>query len=410
MSKRNILISVIGKPSAGEYKSVKYEIEKGVIKESNFFFIPILKKYRIEKLFLLGTRDSIWSKIPENIEYEKVIIPLGKIEEDQWGIFNIINELSINNSNLYFDFTHGFRTMPFISLLSIVYFKATMPNVKIRKVLYGNYEGRNPETNICPVIDLSGFLDIFDWLYAAKSFTEFGNGEVLCNLLRKYPDKNISKLRESISDINSAMQLAYMTELPLQFEKMTQAIKKIDLSTLPTISPLKTIMPEIKKLTTLINYTAREYEKQMTIAKWYYDNNQVAIAVITLRETYITFIGEMGGFAISEYSERTQIADVILNDFKLLKRNQLYKLIDLWKKIRDVRNAVGHPVFDKVKDEDIRDKKRIGDWIGESRKLFEELNKSENFKKFMKKIQSENILKVKKTYSIDDLKRKFNNK
>jgi len=219
---------MIGNPSSGQYRSAKYEFENGIIKESNFFFIPVKEIYNIDKLFLLGTQDSIWSKIPQSIEYEQIIIPFGKVEKDQWEIFNIINGLPISNSNLYFDFTHGFRTMPFISLISIFYFKATIPNVNIQKVLYGNFEGRNPETKICPVVDLSGFLNIFDWLYAAKSLTEFGNGEALCDSLRKIPDKNITKLTESISAVNSVMQLAYMTELPLHLEKMARAIKQID--------------------------------------------------------------------------------------------------------------------------------------------------------------------------------------
>ncbi len=399
---------MIGNPSSGQYRSAKYEFENGIIKESNFFFIPVKEIYNIDKLFLLGTQDSIWSKIPQSIEYEQIIIPFGKVEKDQWEIFNIINGLPISNSNLYFDFTHGFRTMPFISLISIFYFKATIPNVNIQKVLYGNFEGRNPETKICPVVDLSGFLNIFDWLYAAKSLTEFGNGEALCDSLRKIPDKNITKLTESISAVNSVMQLAYMTELPLHLEKMARAIKQIDSNSLPAISPLNTVIPELKKLTNLVDYKACEYEKQMSIAKWYYDNNQVTQAVITLREAFVTFIGEIGGFEISDYTGRDKIAKEILNKFKLLRDNQLDNLSSLWKKIRDVRNAVGHPVFINDRDEDIRDKKRIATWIDSSRMLFEELKTSNNFRNLLSEIKNTNILKEREVYSVDDLKKKYN--
>lgn len=399
---------MIGNPSSGQYRSAKYEFENGIIKESNFFFIPVKEIYNIDKLFLLGTQDSIWSKIPQSIEYEQIIIPFGKVEKDQWEIFNIINGLPISNSNLYFDFTHGFRTMPFISLISIFYFKATIPNVNIQKVLYGNFEGRNPETKICPVVDLSGFLNIFDWLYAAKSLTEFGNGEALCDSLRKIPDKNITKLTESISAVNSVMQLAYMTELPLHLEKMARAIKQIDSNSLPAISPLNTVIPELKKLTNLVDYKACEYEKQMSIAKWYYDNNQVTQAVITLREAFVTFIGEIGGFEISDYTGRDKIAKEILNKFKLLRDNQLDNLSSLWKKIRDVRNAVGHPVFVNDRDEDIRDKKRIATWIDSSRMLFEELKTSNNFRNLLSEIKNTNILKEREVYSVDDLKKKYN--
>jgi len=146
----------------------------------------------------------------------------------------------------------------------------------------------------------------------------------------------------------------------------------------------------------------------MSIAKWYYDNNQVTQAVITLREAFVTFIGEIGGFEISDYTGRDKIAKEILNKFKLLRDNQLDNLSSLWKKIRDVRNAVGHPVFINDRDEDIRDKKRIATWIDSSRMLFEELKTSNNFRNLLSEIKNTNILKEREVYSVDDLKKKYN--
>jgi hypothetical protein len=407
MARKNILISVIGKPFKGEYEAAKYEFHSGVIQDSRFFFVPILEEYRIDKLILLGTVDSIWEKIPQGIDYEKIIIPHGNNEEDQWEIFNRINELSIEESNLYFDFTHGFRTMPFISLLSIFYFKVTMPKVRIKKVLYGNYEGRDPNTGIGNVIDLSGFLQIFDWLFAAKSFTKYGNGSELSALLRHFSDPSIKDIESAISNIDSAMQLAYMTKLPVEFERMTRALAKVDLEPLPSASPLKTIIPELSKMTHLIDFSAAEYEKQWGIADWYYKNNQVAKSIITLREAFVTYIGEVGGFAMSSFSERTSIAKEILNDHNMLRKAQLEDLSKLWKKVRDTRNAVGHPILDATETEDLKDNQRIQKWLFESQKMFSQLKESKDFQGMVSAMKQKGYLKIARQHSLDDLKAKF---
>jgi len=407
MSHKNILISVIGKPLNGEYNLAKYEVSPGVVEESRFFFLPIVKQYGIDELFLLGTEDSIWDKIPAEVEYTKVIIPFGKSEDDQWEIFNTINELSIDDSNLYMDFTHGFRTMPFISLLSIFYIKVTKPSVKIKKILYGNYEGRDLDSGISPVIDLSGFLQIIDWLFAAKSFTKFGSGEELSALLKKFPDDNIKALQESISNINSAMQLAYMTELPQEFERMTHAFNKIDLDSLPAISPLKTIFPELSKLTRLIDYSAAEYEKQWSIADWYYKNNQIAKSIITLREAFVTYVGEMGGFALSSFNDRSNLAKEILNDTKLLKRADLQTFSNLWKNVRELRNNVGHPIFEASEKEDLKDKQRIQNWLYDSKQLFESLKDSKKLGSLFMEVRNKKVLREKPSHSLDDLRNKF---
>jgi len=410
--KKNILISVIGKPKFGEYKPTKYELKKGVIEETTFFFLPLIKLYKIDKLYLFGTINSIWKKLPPiDIEHEKIIIPHGKSESDQWEIFNNINELSIDNSNVYFDITHGFRTMPFISLLSIFYFKAIMPKIRIEKVLYGNFEGKDANTKVCPVIDLSGFLHIFDWLFAAKSFTKYGNGEELKDLLEKHSEDNdIFKLKEAVNTINSAMQLGYLSALQIQFEEMEKAYNQINVDNIPQISPIKTIMPELSKLTSLIDNSHKEYEKQLTIAKYYYDNNQVVKAVLILRETYVTFIGETGGFPYTDIPDRNNLTEKILNDFRLLKRFKLNKLINLWKKVRKVRNNVGHPMLDPSLKEDIRDKNRIGNWLGESNKLFKDLLGSSKLRKMLNYVKEQKTLKQIKIYSVDDLAEKFNTK
>ena len=67
--------------------------------------------------------------------------------------------------------------------LFAAYLKAAK-NVTIDAIYYGALELGNSETGIpAPVIDLSEFVSMIDWLTATDQFIKTGNGKSLANLL-----------------------------------------------------------------------------------------------------------------------------------------------------------------------------------------------------------------------------------
>jgi CRISPR-associated DxTHG motif protein len=110
----------------------------------------------------------------------EVDIPDGKSEEELWEIFEAISKAVQEGDEIVFDITHGFRSLPMIALLTIAYLKQ-VKGVKVQHVVYGVYERDNP---MAPILDLTPFADLLDWLAAAKMFTATGDSSELGRLIQ----------------------------------------------------------------------------------------------------------------------------------------------------------------------------------------------------------------------------------
>lgn len=116
---------------------------------------------------------------------ESVDIPDGTNEAELWSLFQTVLDAVDEGEEVIFDITHGFRPLPFLSLLAVAYLRQ-VKQIDLRAILYGNYEGRDKsvEPNLAPVIDLSDFVSLFDWMTAADRFTRFGDAGDLAERLR----------------------------------------------------------------------------------------------------------------------------------------------------------------------------------------------------------------------------------
>ena len=87
-------------------------------------------------------------------------LPDGKNEEELFDLFRRIYEVIQLGDSLYFDITHGFRSLPMLALVLINYAKF-LKGVEVRSITYGNFEAReelrDSDGIIClnaPIIDL----------------------------------------------------------------------------------------------------------------------------------------------------------------------------------------------------------------------------------------------------------------
>lgn len=110
----------------------------------------------------------------------KVDIPDGKSEQELWEIFRIVCNEVRPEDEILFDITHGFRSLPFVSFLTMAYLKETK-GVRIGKVVYGAYEARDDGGT--PIFDLTGFISILDWFTAVRSFSGHVDATDLRDLL-----------------------------------------------------------------------------------------------------------------------------------------------------------------------------------------------------------------------------------
>lgn len=134
-------------------------------------------------------------------------LPIGNNETEIWNIFTKVYEILEEGDELYFDLTHGFRYLPMLVLVLSNYARY-LKNITIKSITYGNYEGRNKETNEALIVNLLSLSAVQDWAFAAGQFLRNGNAETLCNLcdaglkpiLREAQGSNLgaSALRDSM--------------------------------------------------------------------------------------------------------------------------------------------------------------------------------------------------------------------
>jgi len=149
-----------------------------VIQEALAQFFPV------DEIILFTTEGASQTNYPSVAGRlpgcRKVDIPDGKSEQELWEIFRIVCGEVHPGDEILFDITHGFRSLPFISFLTMAYLKETK-GVTIRKVVYGAYEARDEGGT--PIFDLTTFVTILDWFAAVRSFSGHVDATGLRDLL-----------------------------------------------------------------------------------------------------------------------------------------------------------------------------------------------------------------------------------
>ena len=338
------LIAMLGSPAGGEYQETRYQIDRWISEPTRFSFYPHIKKLQPDQVYLFGSNDSIWESLPGDLEYDKVEISLGRDANEQWSIFEEFVKLDLRSDHITFDLTHGFRSMPFLALLGMIYFKEMNKDIHIQHVFYGAYENRDREHNITPVIDLAPFLEIIDWLYASKIFLTHGDGMGLAKLLSN--EQQFLGLVDGLEQTAIATRMNYVIEAIDGLEKTHKALKKC--KNLPL--PFKLVERRVDKLPEIILKHKYAWRRQHEMARWFLENRQPANSIITLRESIITYFAECINASDRSYKNRNQIAKVIP---KILNRYGFSDLRSLYGEVTSLRNSAGHSKLDSHRTSDM---------------------------------------------------------
>ena len=116
-----------------------------------------------------------------NLSYRDIAIPDGKDSEQMWEIFEVIFDKLQEGDELYLDITNSFRYLPMLLVVLVNYAKL-LKNVKVKAIFYGNYEARDKESNIAPIMDLLPLSVLQDWTLAASDYLRYGQVEKLFEL------------------------------------------------------------------------------------------------------------------------------------------------------------------------------------------------------------------------------------
>lgn len=310
------LISSIGIGMYDEgYRRTCYKFDDGETEETSWFLQALLKKkYRdFEKVVLVGTRTSNWDALVdlndknaeelwENLSTlninktgitDELIQPLEKQLEKQYSLpFKIIIHTDMIDSNtsievfdsynkiipeiptksdVLFDVTHGFRTMPILMYQNLQFLFSNDFSRKI-EIVYGEYVKDNATSY---VRDLSNFWTLGQITDAIDIFEKKLDGFKLADLIEKIWQKG-SKAIKKLSEI-------VQTNFSLQIFDVSRQIKNA-ISDYPSDAPVW--LNRVKEILESILTFVDETNKPHTLYKYshyLYEHNLNIQAVITLQ-------------------------------------------------------------------------------------------------------------------------------
>lgn len=139
------------------------------------------KKFGSDETIPSKGLKSLCSQMNLPFQIVPVEIRNGDNETEIWENFRIIFDNLQSDDEVFFDVTHGFRSIPMLVLVLNNYSKF-LKNIRIKSITYGNYEARN-EKNEAPIISLNSLSELQNWTTAASMFIETGRTTRLSNLL-----------------------------------------------------------------------------------------------------------------------------------------------------------------------------------------------------------------------------------
>lgn len=315
---------------------------------------------------------------------EAVEIPDGADDDELWSLFQAVVDAVDEREEVIFDITHGFRSVTFLSLLAVAYLRQ-VKQIDLRAILYGNFEARDrsAEPQRTPVIDLSDFVSLFDWMTAADRFVRFGDATDLAERLRAakpnqslQPDSlpdviTADMLRRAEAGPNRSQQANRLARVANSLEKVSKALRlirpneamdasanlerqlsdpvvahSIESNARPFVLLTESIKKEYKRLALSSGHqrehpvSALNYERDMV--NWLLEHKQYAQAMAIAREwipSWVMFHMKMYDF--TDRNQRHRAAE-ILSGSVVCPIDRIEEARNIYEQLRKVRNDLLH--------------------------------------------------------------------
>lgn len=366
MHKKNILIAQVG---AGKLQETKYsstvtmqeQTEEFI--ETKYSFEAIIREFenkhkRIDYLLLIGTDASrykdiydyysekihwdenqgAWkgTSITENTKEKEQILSkvigtaLGmsslevRVAITGYGIntdelnsnFNILRETmeevinhakAVNQFEVYFDISNGFRSIPIYIYTMINYLVRVREEDFTLHMYYGMYEAKNEYYQVTPLVDLSHVNELMEWINAANEFQNYGSVKELVKICSKEKNhwqdslnlktlfqrfdyasnaNNLSVLKETIGEISDLKDNMKTAKIPIYAKELLQAIGE----EFHQEFSQKDMNPNLSNCGQTYYYSYSYLT--LHLAKWYMKQGRIGNASVALQEGVTTFIME----------------------------------------------------------------------------------------------------------------------
>ena len=386
----------IGRKKEGSYQKATYEIgEKRY--QTSFISDALMQHLDIDKLFLVGTKKSIWDEAylvfggsdesyheelydkKESAEvtsevlraFDKIlpkgskssIIDYGIDEEEIWSNFeqflSIAKEIE-DGDELYLDITHSFRSLSLMSFVMSQFASSVSDKeFKLAGVYYGMFEYSSDNEGITPIVDIKILLEIQEWIKAIDAIKNYSDFNLLVRLLEE--NKIEQNVQNTFINLSNNISLANIASIGQFIGSASKKIRTIESSQNKIIQLLA---PEIIALVEELEQE-RASDFQYNLAKWFYKNKNYVSAYIALYEAIITKSCELSGYDISNHDLREEAKKSLGDD-----RYGKYFYTKYDDSISKIRNSIVHQSKDR-KDSVKQDIQRLPAFIKNFATYFE---------------------------------------
>lgn len=313
-----------------------------------------------------------------------VSIPDGKGTQEMWQIFDELTNVVGDGDSVIFDMTHGLRSLPFLVFLAAAFLKSAK-TVTIEAIYYGAYELSKQNEGKAPVIEMSQFVSLLDWLNASDQFVRTGNAASLAQLIRNQkPDFRqqqqdaaireqsiqLSRAARALEDVSRSLRLI----LPDQAMSASEQLQTTLISALASVNEyappfsvlaqqvLSTYTPLALSNPRLQANAIASLNRERTLIKWYLERNQIVQAVAIAREWLVSWgcvqagytdlydrdvrqtVEEAFGKAINQQrKQRGAFDDYLFESGRRLREiPSLKNALNSYSQLGDVRNTLLH--------------------------------------------------------------------
>jgi len=331
-----------------EYRWNDHTYETSFVQEA---FVHWLKPEATCVLLTEKARARHWNDLSQRLQGHtqivEVDIPDGKSEAELWEIFEAISEVVQEGDEIAFDITHGFRSLPMIALLTIAYLKQ-VKGVKVQHVVYGVYERDNP---MAPILDLTPFADLLEWLVAAKMFTATGDSSELGRLIQEVQNdayrnreaygenlpRALKNFGMALEEVSNDLLLARVPNLPDSIRRLAQRQSEANTEVGQWTQPLTLLLDKIAAA--YAPFQDDSLPTQAKLIRWYLNHNHIVQAMTLAREWVVSYYAQQKSLSRDDAEdELNQRANNQEND----------ELVQLWSSIRNIRNDLAHCGFGRA--------------------------------------------------------------
>jgi CRISPR-associated DxTHG motif protein len=347
-------------------------------------FAEALRQFvNFDKMLVLTTDEAAEKTWPvlaglDDPRIEMVPIPDGKDTDGMWGIFQVVIDKVEEGENVIFDITHGYRSLPFLAFLFAAYLK-TAKKVNIEAIYYGALEMAAQNNHKAPVIDLSQFVTMLDWITATDQFVQTGNAQQLAGLLNP-AGLNKGVLFDASNTLQTISQAAFLCQ-PFTLMKTVEELEPhLHLAENELVEMARPYSVLRSRISNAFGQFQADFSKdvhsalvaEFRMVNWYYQNKQLIQAMSLAREWLIDAVTNQLGLPIDlRTNPRLQmeraVSGIAMLDREIKDSTTGEKYIFAPEDL----NEYGRLIYDKFPEDDCKNLQSLWNSLQPIRNLFD---------------------------------------